>query len=547
MKKIILPAVLGFLGLVSLAMYFFNFGKDDLKVKISNTSYVMPSVYKVYANPQALSGEYYFFKMLMTNEGTSAMHDVKVSYDIPGYIDWTELQTIPIIYPGQHVVIRCYPHFKDEIVKKMTQSQENGDVKIEYNSGKVKKESFSFTMMGRNDFVYTDIPADEATNYLDGMHNTQLLPCLVTPEDPIVKYYTSQVQDKLMQGEEASVESDPEKAKAGAVKFLMELYEATRISGMVYSGTEGVPQKMGDVKSLVQAARLPREVITGNTGLCIELSLLYASVLKAAGLHPVIFLIPGHAFPGVLINNYYYAIEATGIGGRGLGSIMSADQAFQAGNQELQKFIQGLQQGDTRNIIIDVNDLESKGVIPMELADDDFLRKKVDDIAATFSGGGSKPANNGGGGGNHSSGGNTRKSSSSSNVASFSGAITFNYPASWKRYNYPLAQLPTLVAQIVNSDQTGISVWNVPASSTDQALYAVRTQMAALGQYINYQKVNQNNGYTMYRGTTTYSGGSRQWEGVFRSGGNGVVGITLGGPNFSGYQNLFNSIIQSVR
>src|ERR1700756_984245 len=165
MKRVIIPIVFVVAGLVVLGMYFFNFGKNDLNVKISNAAYVMPAVYKVYENPRALNGEYYFFKMLMTNNGGANLHDVKVSYDIPGYIDWTELQTIPVIYPGQHVVIRCYPHFKDDVVKKMTQSQETGEIKIEYNGGKVKKESFSFNMMGRNQFVYTDIPADEVTSY----------------------------------------------------------------------------------------------------------------------------------------------------------------------------------------------------------------------------------------------------------------------------------------------------------------------------------------------------------------------------------------------
>jgi len=514
----------------------------------------MPSAYKVYANPQALSGEYYFFKMLMTNEGSTAMHDVKVSYDVPGYIDWTELQTIPIIYPGQHVVVRCYPHFKDDIVKKMTQSQENGDVKIEYNSGKVKKESFGFKMMGRNEFVFTDIPADEVTSYPDMMHNTQLLPCLVTPEDPIVKYYTSQVQDKFMQGEDASVESDPVKAQQAAIQFLEKLYDATRTSGMVYSGTEGVPQKLGDISSTVKSARLPREVITGNTGLCIELSLMYASVIKAAGLHPVIFLIPGHAFPGVLINNYYYAIEATGVGGKGLGSIMSAQQAFSAGQQELQKFLQGAQQGDTRNIVIDVNDLESKGVVPMELSDDDFLRKKVDDIANTFSHGGAAPVNNTAPANNNRrivrrSSGNSERSSSGggSNIASYSGSISFSYPASWSRTSYPVAGLSILEAKVSPEPSTTVGVWNVPASNPDQALYYIRGQLAARSQYITYQKINQGNGYTIYHGTSTYNGGSSQWEGVFRTGGNGVVGVTLGSSNFNSYQSLFNNIISTIR
>ncbi len=557
MKKIILPASLIFLGLVSLSLYFFSFGKDDLKVKISTATYVMPSAYKVYANPQALLGEYYFFKMLMTNDGTTSMHDVKVSYDVPGYIDWTELQTIPVIYPGQHVVVRCYPHFKDDIVKKMTESEENGEVKIEYNGGKLKKESFGFKMMGRNEFVYTDIPADEVTSYPDLMHNTQLLPCLVTPEDPIVKYYTSQVQDKFMQGEDASVESDPEKKRQAAILFLEKLYDATRTSGMVYSGTEGVPQKLGDISSTVQSARLPREVITGNTGLCIELSLMYASVIKAAGLHPVIFLIPGHAFPGVLVDNTYFAIEATGVGGKGLGGISSADQAFAAGNQELQKFMQAYRQGDSRNIVIDVNDLEAKGVVPMELSDDDFLRKKVDDIANTFSHGGTAPVNNSAPVNNtrttvRRSAGTSRRNTSGgggggSNVASYSGSISFSYPASWTRTSYPVAGLGILEAKISPEPATSVAVWNVQASSPDQAIYYIRGQLAARGNYITYQKVNQGNGYTIYRGTTTFTGGSSQWEGVFRSGGNGVVGVTLGSSNFSSYQSLFNNIISTIR
>jgi len=545
MKKIILPVSLVCTGLIVLTLYFFNFGKDGLNVKIANSAYVMPSVYKVYANPQALNGEYYFFKMLMTNDGAGSLHDVKVSYDIPGYIDWTELQTIPIIYPGQHVVIRCYPHFKDDVVKKMTQSQETGEIKIEYNGGKVKKESFGFNMMGRNQFVYTDIPADQVTSYPDMMHNTQLLPCLVTPEDPIVKYYTSQVQDRWMKGEAASVDNKPEEQ----VKFLMGLYAATIQSRMVYSGTEGVPQKMGDINSTVQSARLPREVITGNTGLCIELSLMYASVLKAAGLHPAIFLIPGHAFPGILASDGYYAIEATGCGGQGLGGIMTAQQAFTKGEEELKTFFEGLQKGDTRNIIIDVNDLETKGVVPMELGDDEFLRKKVDDIAATFSGGGAAttPATNNGGGNETRNVRRNGGSSGGSSIATYSGDISFSYPASWVRHNRPLPQLNTLVAHIVADQTSGISVWDVAANSPDQAMYIVRNQLAAMGQYITYQKVSQANGYTMYRGNTTYAGGSTQWEGGFRSGGNGIVGITLGSSNFASYQSIFNQIISTVR
>ena len=544
MKRLNLPLCLVVIGLISLGGYFFNFGKDSLDVKVSSASYIMPSVYKVYANPQALgNGEYYFFKMLLTNNGGTTMNDVKISYRIPNLIDWTDLQEVPNVYPGQHVVVRCYPHFKDDIVNRMTQSQETGEIKIEYNGGKVKKESFGFNMMGRNQFVYTDIPPDEVTSYPDLMHNTQLLPCLVTPEDPIVKYYTAQVQEKLMHGEAASVSGKPE----DAVKFLKGLYAATYLSGMVYSGTEGIPQKLGDVSSTVQSARLPREVITGNTGLCIELSLMYASVLKAAGLHPIIFLIPGHAYPGIQVDNMWYAIEATGVNGAGLGGRLNPEDAFTLGMKNLQAFVQARQQGDSRYLVIDVNDLEGKGVVPMELADNDFLRKKIDDIAASFGGGGTpakpnqpaRPDNP-----------NPRPTPRPRPVGmeSYTGLINFSYPANWQRADYPAPQLRALVSQLVASDQTAVSVWNVAgAANPDQALYGMRNQLAALGQYIQYQKTGQNNGYTMYQGVTTYNGIQRRWEGVFRSGGSGIVGITMGSPNFEAKQSTFSSIIASVR
>lgn len=543
MKKLLLPLCLIVLGLFALGGYFFNFGKDNLDVKVSSASYMMPSVYKVYANPQALgNGEYYFFKMLLTNNGTTTMNDVKISYRIPNFIDWTDLQEVPNVYPGQHVVVRCYPHFKDDIIAKMTQSQESGEIKIEYNGGKVKKENFGFNMMGRNQFVYTDIPPEEVTSYTDLMHNTQLLPCLVTPEDPIVKYYTAQVQEKLMHGEAASVSGKPE----DAVKFLKGLYAATYLSGMVYSGTEGIPQKLGDVSSTVQSARLPREVITGNTGLCIELSLMYASVLKAAGLHPIIFLIPGHAYPGIQVDNLWYAIEATGVNGAGLGGRLNPDDAYNLGMKNLQAFVQARQQGDSRYMVIDVNDLEGKGVVPMELPDDDFLRKKIDDIAASFGGGGTPRSNPAPNNPEHKS--NPAPRPRTVSMESYTGLINFSYPASWQRADYPVQQLRTLVSQLVGADQTAVSVWNVPGTNNpDQALYAIRTQLANFGQYIQYQKSGVNNGYAMYQGVTTYNGVQRRWEGVFRAGGSGIVGITMGSPNFNAKASLFNSIISSVR
>jgi hypothetical protein len=536
-------------GVLLLAIHFLPFGKGSLNVTIKQASYIMPAAYKVYANSDALNGEYYLFKMLMNNDGKTTLNDVKVSYRIPNYVDWTDLETIPKIYPGQNVVVRCYPQFKDDIVNKMTQSQEKVEIKITYNGGQSQEEDFKFNMMGRNQFVYTDLPPEEIASYPDMFRNDQLVGCFVTPQDPIIKYYTQQIQEKVMKGEEASVSGKAD----DAVKFLMGVYAATYVSHMVYSGTEGIPQKLGDINSLVQSTRLPREVVTGNTGLCIELSLLYASILKAAGLHPIIFMIPGHAYPGILVNNQYYAIEATGIGGEGLGNRANPTDALKAGMKELNEFMQNVQNGDNRYSLIDIDAMEAKGVIPMELKDDEFLRKKIDDIAENFSGGAktvpnepeSKLENNN----NYAGGGNSGGGGSTSSVRAYSGVVSFSYPNGWQRRDYPFAQLPFIVSYIGPRDNTsGISVYNLPGATTaDQAMQYIANRLYANGLRVQYQRVNMNNGYSVYRGTTVSNAGTTAWEGAFRNSTNGIVGVTIGGVNYSQKANLFNSILSTVR
>ena len=541
-----LPAIICLAaGVILLAFHFLPFGKGSLNVTIKHADYIMPAAYKVYANPDALNGEYYLFKMLMNNDGKTTLNDVKVSYRIPNYVDWTDLETFPKIYPGQNVVVRCYPQFKDEIVNKMTQSQEKVEIKIAYNGGQSMDENYTFKMMGRNQFVYTDLPPEEIASYPDMFRNDQLIGCLVTPQDPIIKYYTQQIQEKVMKGEEASVSNKPD----DAVKFLMGVYAATYVSHMVYSGTEGIPQKLGDINSLVQSTRLPREVVTGNTGLCIELSLLYASILKSAGLHPIIFLIPSHAYPGILVNGQYYAIEATGIGGEGLGSRASPTDALKAGMKELNEFIQNAQAGDNRYTFVDIDAMEAKGVVPMELKDDEFLRKKIDEIAENFSGGAktvpSKPESNLENN-NYAGGGNTGGSSS---TRTYSGVISFSYPAVWKRYDYPFAQYPFVVSYISTKDNTSaISVYNLPgATSADQAMQYIANKLYANGLRVQYQRVNTANGYSVYQGTTASNNGTTAWEGAFRNSSNGIVGVTIGGTNYSQKASLFNSILSTVR
>lgn len=505
-------------------------GSGDVNVEIIKTVNIMPAAHNVYSNSKALDGKYYLFKAKITNNTNKILEDVSVRYRVPGYIDWTNLDVIGEMYCGQSAVVLCYPKFKDDITNKTSQSKEKVEIEISWDgAGKndIIEESFDFTISNRNEFFFTNIPSEDVSEWSDIYDNDILLTCFITPHDPIVQYYTQNIQEKILKGETASVTKDPNEA----VRFLTGIYQATLQSGMVYSGTKGVPSSLQDINQFSQHNRLPREVITGNTGLCLELSLLYASVLSNAGLEPIIFLIPGHAYPGFKLNGSYYAIEATGIGGEGLGSILSPEQALNKGMKELEEFIQKAQNGDPRYSIVDINAANQLGATPMYLPDDQFLRNKVNEITAKWTTS-AKPANP------------VIQSSRSTNTSSGSN-LSMSIPGGWRVYWKPLYEIPILTAQVASPNQEIIaSIFDTGYSNINQALNTVKNSLAMVGNNIQYQ-VNGN----QLAGRTYSANGTFIWVGKAVNGPNGIRIVAIGSQDylFEQYANIINQVFNTIQ
>lgn len=514
----------------------------ELETKIQPAPAIMPAVYKVYENEDALEGKYSLFKMSLKNTSDHVANDVEVSYEIPGLVENTVCQKIFKILPGQTVVVNCYPHFPQSIVERTTSSREKVNIMVKGANIKNIENSFSVPMKGRNEFVYTFIPSDEIRTAAETFDNRPLLACFVTPEDPIIKYLTQKIQEKLLKGEAASVENK----EAEGVRVMLGVYEATLRSHMVYSGTSGVPEKIGDASTITQSLRLPREVITGKTGLCIELSLLYASVLMGAGMDPIVYLVPGHAYPGFRMNGKYYAIESTAIGGEGLGGRSSGQQALQAGMKNLETFMQHAQMEDPGYMVLDVREAIKEGAVAMELKDDNFLRQKIDEIAQSFdagavatkvnTGGGVNPNNNSGGGngGGENDGGNGGGNAGiPSGYKAYNGVLSFAYPASWRKLPQNGPMPSSLVTMYGNSSGTmDVQVYSFPGfSSAEQAMNSLANEIRNIGaQYgmdIQYQNSGSSDGFTVFRGMTGNQNRAVNWVGAFRSTGNGVAGITI--------------------
>ncbi len=539
----------------------------QLDIQISKPPIIMPSIYKVYANSDALDGKYSLFKMTIKNTSSYPAKNVEVQYSVSNYIDLTTAEKIPLIQPGQTVVVNCYPSFPDKIVEKTTDSKETVKTIVKGSNIKTTENSFSIPMKGRNEFMYNFLNADEIRTPGEYFDNMPLLSCLVTPNDPIIKYMTQQIQEKVLKGEAASVENKEQEG----VRFLQGIYYATLASHMVYSGTSGVPEKISDVNSIVQTIRLPREVITGKTGLCIELSLMYASIMASAGMDPVIYLIPGHAYPGFKMNNNYYAIESTAIGGEGLGSIGSPQQALEAGMKNLKRDWPYLNGGDDRYKVVDIREAIKNGAIAMELKDDNFLRQKIDEIARSFSttntgitsdarpatgGGNDDGGNNGGGndGGGNDGGGNAGGGGSNipSGYTVYQGPVTFAYPASWKSIPRNANSMPQCRSIFANrSNNAYVEVYNFSGySSAGQAMQAIQQFVSQFGYSLQYQQSGQANGYTVFNGQTLAGNGAGlNWVAAFKSTGNGVAGIAAGAYINTGttYQQTLLKIINTLQ
>ncbi|MEZ4792200.1 MAG: hypothetical protein R2783_01600 [Gelidibacter sp.] len=173
MKSKLIPIIIASLGILLLAgSFFFNGspGSGDLDVEIQKATFILPAAHKVYANPDALNGKYYLFKAKLTNNTGKTLEDVTVRYQVPGYIDWTELTVSGEMFPGQTLIVPCYPKFKDNITEKVSSSVEKAQIEISWDGASeddVVEEEFSFKLTDRNDFIYTGIPQNEILEWTD--------------------------------------------------------------------------------------------------------------------------------------------------------------------------------------------------------------------------------------------------------------------------------------------------------------------------------------------------------------------------------------------
>ena len=343
-------------------------GTGKLDLRLENKATVMTAAYKVYGNSKAAQGKYWLGKLTLSNTGDAPLENVAISFQIPNWIPWTTPESYPEILPHQTVVVPFYPKLPASVARITSMTPTSLEVKIDYDDGHGQKsriEHRDFQFRGVHEIEYSSLPQREIVTFWDSEDNAELNSAWVTEEDPVVRVFYAKASELAGGFGTMQDAKDIEQLAHSTYDLMVAL-------GMTYSGTKGVPEKKGDEYVLVQSMRLPRDVIIGNTGLCVELAQLWCSIAINAGAGCYLVQIPGHAFPVLRAGDgSLLAVESTAIGGAfeggNLGRAATFEQAMTWGAETFGK----VSRGETPAIFVDVLAYRDEGIRPPELPDVD--------------------------------------------------------------------------------------------------------------------------------------------------------------------------------
>lgn len=534
--------------------------------------YVMSCGYKVYKDPSVMEGRFWVAKSTLKNESETSLYDLEVACRIQGFTEWEHPRKYPEVLAGQTLTHCFYPKFPDTIINKTTRDRELIDVRIRYRpseGSEIVEETrqLPFTLLGRNQLAYTDIPEEEVVTLADKYALTFFDACLVTPNDPIIRYLTQRIQQRM--GGSTANSGRPEDIE----KFLKAVYDTLADCGVRYGGTTGLPMEANGVNTIVQEVRLPREVITGTAGLCIELSNLFASICASEGLTAHIFFTSGHAWPAVRLHDgSFLPVESTLLGEK------SYEEAKQHAWINTMAHLNGgyfeFQDADGKTLShsitpmqnMDIKMIHDMGIRPVELPDSPDLRKRIDtlfdQVAAAER---AVPAplpqyqenvevvhvNN-----DHDAQpvpAPTPQPQYSGQPVSNSLGLTINVPNGWNVQQRPLAQVPALELSAMANDNFGFELYSFPQTdNVDSAMKVLSKSAAPMGLSFRYedQGVVPGTAFRQINGITCLHGSQAlEWVGYFQGGKTGLSGVVFHANvgELSHYSKDIMSISQTIR
>ena len=327
---------------------------DNIEYEIEQFDLV-PVIYHLYGT--------YFNNLVvvtLTNRNNQPAR-LRVETTIPNYTE-TAVDTLTLA-PGETIEVAQNPPLTPAALE-LLYSQKNVEVHVQVDYLKEGEQRLVYegtaplTIYSRGDFPWN----------LPGYYNgTVFLASLVMPNDPALDELMRVAADympsgTISQGYGDELDSDHsvwERMKA-VYDAVSDYYDVT----YVWVGTSFVPKEKEDQGFGLQRLKLPYEILETKSGMCVELSSLFASVFEKLGLRPILLTVPGHVYVAVPISwdsSTYYFLEATLVGQA------SFEEAVQVGSDEFMNDAKPYMEEDRLDSYfwLDVSQAREEGIWPI--------------------------------------------------------------------------------------------------------------------------------------------------------------------------------------
>jgi transglutaminase-like putative cysteine protease len=314
-------------------------GKPQISIDVVVVPEVMPAVYKIYSGTEGN----FLAKTVIKNNGSTPVTNFHISYKIPGYVETAGQEDYPIILPGETVNDYCYPTFDaDQMAGIHSQTRAELDVNYTYDGGTgVKGTSKFFAFLGHNDWIRTQLPQESRLTFSDGVDNAPMLAAFVTKDDPTV----NKVAKQLTPGIFTATDS-------GTWDAVYAVYNAIRDARYRY-----ITESSAFWTQDAQEVQLPSETLANGAGNCVDLSVLFSSMLEAVGVKTYLCLSTGHCQFGFQLpeSGEWYVVEETMVDDPNATLDDSLDSAYKW---------YGEQTGQNTWVRVDVEQAWAEGMVP---------------------------------------------------------------------------------------------------------------------------------------------------------------------------------------
>jgi hypothetical protein len=319
------------------------------------TSDLVPLIYHLYGT---------YFDSLVTTVLTNTSDvpvRLRVEASVPNYTD-TAIETLTL-EPGEAVELPQNPpllpgaldqlySMKDAYLHVRIDYLQEGEPRLIYEGTQ------PLTIYSRDDFPW-NIPG-----YYNG---TVFLATLVTPNDPALDELMRVAADYAPGGITRWGYSDEDDSDHRAWETMKSVYNAVKEHydvTYVATGIPFVPREDEEAGFTLQRLKLPFEVLETHSGMCVELSALFASAFEKLLLRPILITVPGHVYVGVPISwdsSTYYFLETTMVGQS------SFEEAVQYANESFMENALPYIEADRLDLYfwLDVWEARQEGILPV--------------------------------------------------------------------------------------------------------------------------------------------------------------------------------------